>query len=86
MLDDFFIKKEKKMKEKILDILKSIQPANDFEGSKDFIEDGLLDSFDVVQLVSELENTFNITISALDILAENFNSVQAIEKLVNSYL
>lgn len=86
MLDDFFIKKEKKMKEKILDILKSIQPANDFEESKDFVEDGLLDSFDVVQLVSELENTFNITISALDILAENFNSVQAIEKLVNSYL
>lgn len=74
------------MKEKILDILKSIQPANDFEESKDFVEDGLLDSFDVVQLVSELENTFNITISALDILAENFNSVQAIEKLVNSYL
>lgn len=74
------------MKEKILDILKSIQPSNDFENSSDYVEDGLLDSFDVVQLVSELENTFNITISALDILPENFNSAGAIEKLVKSYL
>lgn len=74
------------MKEKILDILKGIQPSNDFEGSSDYVEDGLLDSFDVVQLVSELENTFNITISALDILPENFNSANAIEKLVKSYL
>lgn len=78
--------KEKKMKEKILDILKSIQPSNDFENSSDYVEEGLLDSFDVVQLVSELENTFNITISALDILPENFNSAGAIEKLVKSYL
>lgn len=67
---------------KILEILKELQPVFDFESGEDFIESGYLDSFDVVQLVSELESEFNIVISALDIVPENFNSVQAISALV----
>lgn len=70
------------MKEKILEILENLQPAYDFKSSLNFIEDGLLDSFDIVQLVSDLETEFNISISALDILPENFCSLEAIEKLV----
>ena len=70
------------MKEKILAILKEVQPDFAFEDGVDFIEEGYLDSFDIVQLVAELEAQFKIIISALDIVPENFNSVDAISGLV----
>ena len=70
------------MKEKILAILKEVQPDFAFEDGVDFIEEGYLDSFDIVQLVAELEAQFKIVISALDIVPENFNSVDAISGLV----
>lgn len=66
----------------IYGILEELRPEFDFRSSKDFIEDGLLDSFDVISLVSELEDKFDVLIDALDILPENFNSVQAISDIV----
>lgn len=66
----------------ILKTLKEIQPDYDFEDGVDFVEAGYLDSFDVVSLVSELESAFSIAISALDIVPENFASVDAIGELV----
>ena len=63
-------------------ILQEIRPEFDFRTSNDFIEDGFLDSFDVVTLVAELENRFEILIDALDILPENFYSVEAIADIV----
>lgn len=74
------------MEKEILQILQEIQPAYDFESNSDFIEEGFLDSFDVVQVINELENKFNIKISALDILPENFCSIQAIKNLVMKYI
>ncbi len=71
------------MEEKILAILKEIRPEFDFEESDNFVEDGYLDSFDIVTLVSELETAFNIIIDGLDILPENFETVQDICGLVN---
>ncbi len=77
------------MEEKILAILKDIRPEFDFETSEDFVEDGYLDSFDIVTLVSELEETFDVIIDGLDILPENFNTVaaqmQTTEKHTNKY-
>lgn len=70
------------MKEKILAILKEIQPTFAFEDGVDFVESGYLDSFDIVQLVAELESEFGVLISALEILPENFASTQAICALV----
>lgn len=67
---------------RILEILKEIQPSFDFEDGVDFVEEGYLDSFDVVTLVSELENEFGVVISALDILPENFASVKSIAALI----
>ena len=67
---------------KIFDILSELHPEFDYTDSDDFIEDGLLDSFDAVQLISELEEAFGITIDALDILPENICSVDAIKNLV----
>ena len=71
------------MEEKILSILKELRPKFDFEESKNFIEDGYLDSFDIITLVSELETTFDIVISGLDVLPENFETVKDICNIVN---
>lgn len=68
--------------EKILEILKSIRSDVDFESEKHLIDDGILDSFDVVSVVGELCDEFDITITAEDLEPENFNSVEAIWALV----
>lgn len=67
---------------KILEVLQSIRSESDFSSSKDFITDGLLDSFDIVTLVSELEDEYGILIDALDIVPENFCSIDAIAATV----
>lgn len=64
--------------EKILEMLKDTRPEYDFTASDDFVGDGLLDSFDMVTFVSELENTFGIVIDGLDIVPENFATIPAI--------
>ena len=69
----------------ILEILKELKEDVDFESSRDFIEDGLLDSFEIVELVSALEDAFEIEISGRDIIPENFVSVEAIEKMIDKY-
>lgn len=67
---------------KIIVILKRIRPDADFEGSENFIEDGLLDSFDVVELISQLENKFDIIIDDMQIVEESFYSVESIAELI----
>ncbi len=71
------------MEEKIFSILKEIRPEFDFEESDNFVEDGYLDSFDIVTLVSELETAFDIVIDGLDVLPENFETVQDICNMIN---
>lgn len=70
------------MEEQVLHMLKDLQPTYDFEEDVDFVEQSYLDSFDVITLVTELEEVFSISISALDIVPENFASVKAICDLV----
>lgn len=67
---------------KIIEILQDLRPEYDFTQSKDFIADGYLDSFDIVSLVSSLEENYGILIDALDILPENFCSIEAIAEVV----
>lgn len=66
----------------ILSILKDLRPEEDFENSKNFFEDGLLDSFDLVTLVTVLEEKYDIMIDPLDMVPENFESVETIIELV----
>ena len=70
------------MKEKIIIILKDIRPEYDFTENVNFIDEGMLDSFDVVTLVSTLDDDFNISIDGIDILPENFASVEKIMELL----
>jgi acyl carrier protein len=71
------------MKEQIIKILNELRPEFDFsQEGVNFIEEGMLDSFDMVNLVSELDTTYGISIDGVDILPENFSSVDAIANLL----
>ncbi|MCT4588188.1 MAG: hypothetical protein N4A71_10230 [Carboxylicivirga sp.] len=72
------------MKE-IIKILSEIRPDENYEASDNFIVDGLLDSFDLVVLVSELDSYFSISIEGTDILPENFENIDSISMLVKKY-
>ncbi len=70
------------MKNDILNMLCELRPEFDFTDSDDFVMDGLLDSFDVISLCSMLEEKYGVTVDGLDIVPENFASVEAIKALV----
>ncbi len=71
------------MKEQIIKILTELRPEFDFtQEGVNFIEEGMLDSFDMVNLVSELDAAYGISIDGVDILPENFSTVDAIVALL----
>lgn len=70
------------MREKILEILLDIRPDVDFENEKALVDDRILDSFDILAVVSELDEEFGVEINVQDLLPENFNSVEGLVDLV----
>jgi acyl carrier protein len=73
------------LKDNIIKILSEIRPEFEFSENVNFIEQGMLDSFDIVSLVAELDSTFQISIKGTEIIPENFSSVAKIEDLLNKY-
>lgn len=70
--------------EELLKILTEIRPDVDFENETALIDDGILDSFDVVSIISELDDAFGVQIRITELDPDNFNSVEAIWNLVQS--
>ena len=70
------------MKQQIINILQEIRPEFDFTEDVNFIEEGMVDSFDVVNIVAELEETFGVSIDGLDVVPENFSTVDSIITLL----
>lgn len=70
------------METTIINILSGLRPEFDFSESIDFIEEGMLDSFDMVNLVTALDNEYGISIDGMDIIPENFSSVEKIMALL----
>lgn len=70
------------MKEDLMDILEELRPEVDFEMETQLIDDGILDSFDMVSLIGEINDAFDVEISFDDIEPENFNSVDAMLQLI----
>ena len=64
--------------EELIELLEEIQPDADFENCDTLIDDGILDSFAILSIVSELQDTYDITITPADIIPENFNSAKAL--------
>lgn len=76
--------KEKRiiMREQLMEILEELRPDVDFELETALIDDGILGSFDIVSLVGELNDNFDIEINVDDLLPENFNSADAMLELI----
>ena len=71
------------MKEQIIKILTELRPEFDFtQDGVNFIEDGMLDSFDMVSLVDSIETEIGVAISGIDVLPENFCTIEAICKTI----
>ena len=70
----------------IAQILNEIRPDADFSVSADFVKDSLLDSLDIIELVSALESAYSISIDGSDIIPENFINVESIERLAEKYM
>ena len=68
--------------EELMNILEELRPDVDFENETGLIDNGILDSFDIVSLVTELNDAFDIEIKPNYLVPENFNSAQAILALV----
>lgn len=72
------------MKETVLDILKGVRGDVDFEGTDKLIDDNVLESLDIVAIVGEFNDEFDIEISVEDLTPENFNSVDAMVELIKN--
>lgn len=68
--------------DKLLALLKEIRPDVDFENEKELIDDGYLDSFDVVSIISEIDDTYGVQIRISELDPENFNSIEAMWNLI----
>ena len=68
--------------EDLLQILSDLHPEVDFETCDTLIDDKILDSFDIVSIIAEIEDQFDVVISAEKIIPENFNSAESIWNLI----
>lgn len=68
--------------EQLLKIMSEIRPDLDFETEDKLIDDDILDSFDIIAIVSEVNYEFNIELNVNDLKPENFNSARALYELI----
>ena len=68
--------------EELMEVLSALKPEIDFTKETELIDEGLLESFDVITLIAELEDQFGVEIPAEEIVPENFNSAKALYDLI----
>lgn len=68
--------------ERLYEILEDIQPDVDFETTEHLIDDHLLSSLSILSLIAELEDEFDVTIPAVEIIPSNFNSAKAMWDMI----
>ena len=68
--------------DKLIDILTELHPDVDFETENGLIDGGILDSFDIVTIVAEIDDVFDVEIPAEELTPENFNSAEALYGLI----
>lgn len=68
--------------EDLLEILRDLHPDVDFETCDTLVDDKIIDSFDIVSIISEINDQFDVVIPAEEIIPENFNSAQALYELI----
>lgn len=70
------------MMERLIEILEDIQPDADYETCTTLIDDHILNSLAVIAIVAEIEDEYDITVPAVEIIPENFNSAQKLYELI----
>ena len=68
--------------ERLLELLKEVKEDVDFENEESLIDDHILDSFDILQIISTLNDEYDISIPATEIIPKNFNSAKAMLEMV----
>lgn len=72
--------------EALLDILNELHPEVDFETCTTLIDDKILDSFDIVTLVAEIDSEYDVAIPAEELIPENFNSAGSLYALIQKLM
>lgn len=72
--------------ERLLELLREIKEDVDFENATDLVDGELLDSFDILQIISALDDEFDISIPAAAIVPQNFNSAEALWNMVQELM
>lgn len=72
--------------EELLEILEEMHPDVDFENNEKLIDDRILDSFDIITLIGEINDEFEVTIPAEEIIPENFNSAKSLYQLIEKLI
>lgn len=68
--------------DRLIKLLESVKPGVDFQNTKNLVEDGILDSFDIVTIVSLINEEFDIEFSVKEVIPENFNTVEALYETI----
>ena len=68
--------------EQLMEILEGLRPDIDFANEKSLVTDRLLESFDIINLVSEIDDEFDVKIKPADLMPENFDSAEAMWELI----
>ncbi len=68
--------------EELMEILEDICPDVDFENEKSLVDDKILSSFDIISIISEISDTYDIRITPAEIIPENFNSADALWNMI----
>ncbi len=72
--------------EQLLEILNELHPEVDFETNEQLIDGKVLDSFDIVTIIAEINSEFDVAVPAEEIVPENFNSAKALWALVEKLM
>ncbi len=70
--------------DELIRIMSEVRPDVDFETATTLIDDDIIDSLDIIAIVSEVNDTFDVEINVDDLLPENFNSASALWDLICS--
>lgn len=68
--------------DKLINILEELKPGIDYKNTNNLIDGRYLDSLTILSLISEIEDEFDVVIPAVEIIPENFNSVNQIYNLI----
>ena len=74
------------IKEVLLEVLNELHPDVDFETEDELVERKIIDSFDIVTIIARIDEEFDVAIPADKIVPENFNSMEALARLVSELM